>query len=389
MSDDEKKIKSEKGKLFNVFKRKERKDNKGTEKKTPKKIKKTKQSISKKNKPSRSLKFSKASIRRYVTLFIFLIILASLFFNIIFFSKYQTIRNSVKAQQSDIEKELGKVNEKDILNPDSAIFFTKEFLKQYIAIPEDNEDRDRRKDILSGYFVNGFNLSGLEDLSEFDGKRELTSLNYIKLDQISNNQVNVFYQVNYRITETEIVEEVQEKEVEKEVKDKKGKKKKKTETIEEVVEVEEENVTSKRVYFSIPVVTDGNGFSVINNPSIINLDYADNIDWENDELDGQNVNRTEKESIGEFLITFFESYGISDEQLAYMTNAENGLTDQIYIDSTIFDIVLNNNENYYVIIDVSYKDKDTNLIVNYRYYLELSQQRNTYFVENITQGGFQ
>src|SRR5699024_7420855 len=123
-----------------------------------------------------SLKFSKASIRRYVTLFIFLIILASLFFNIIFFSKYQTIRNSVKAQQSDIEKELGKVNEKDILNPDSAIFFTKEFLKQYIAIPEDNEDRDRRKDILSGYFVNGFNLSGLEDLSEFDGKRELTSL---------------------------------------------------------------------------------------------------------------------------------------------------------------------------------------------------------------------
>lgn len=316
-----------------------------------------------------------------------MIIFASLFFNVLFFSKYQTIRNSVKAQQEDVRSELEKVGEDSLINSDAVIYFTKDFLREYVTVPLDKEEREDRQNNLNKYFISGFDTSKLEDFSEFTGNRKLKTVEYIDVDVKSAKEANVYFKVDYEVTQINISEETVVEEVVVEKENKKGKVKKKKEEVEKVVETEEEEVFKRSVYYVVPVVTDGKGFSVLENPSITERSFLAKVDWEEDELEGEKVSSSERESIEDFLYTFFNSYGVSDEQLVYMIDTDTGLKDQIILEQNIKDIVYND-QSYYVEVDVSYQEKETSLVNIYKYYLIISQQKNSYFVDEIKQGGF-
>src|SRR5699024_6669755 len=334
---------------------------------------------------SRQLQFSRNRIRQFVTFLVFGVILCSLFFNVLFFAKYKQIGSSVVAQQRKVNQELQEVDKESVIRSDAIKYFASDFLDKYININDDKDDRDRRRDILSGYFIEGFNLSKLENLADFKGERKLKDLEYVTVDYLSNDQANIYFSVDYEITQIDIVKETIEKEVEK--KSKKKKKKKKTEIVEEEIEKEEETTINKTDYYVVSVVTDGESFSVLENPAVVSLDYVDKVKWEGKEVKGDRLTTSEKESISEFMDRFFTSYGLSDEQLSYMTKEKTGLSNYVYVDSEILQSV-SKDDHYNVVVNVSYKNKDTDLITNHKYYLVLSKQKNTYFVEEITQGGF-
>lgn len=382
---DKKQETKKKNKLF-LFRKNSNKDKEKTQKGNAVSVK-GKKTKNKKAKTTREIKFSRSKLRRNVTFFVFLIVFASLFFNIVFFSKYQTIRDNVKAQQEDVRNELNKVGEDSLINSDAVIHFTRDFLSEYINVPLDEDDRENRQNNLKSYFVSGFDVTKLEDFSSFAGERKIKSIDYIDVDVLSPKEANVYFKIDYEVKQVNIVEETVVEEVVVEKKDKKGKKKKKKEEVEKVVETEEEETFNRSVYYVIPIVTDGTGFSVLENPSITEKSFLAKVDWEKEELDGDKVSATEREGIEDFLYGFFNSYGVSDERLVYMTNEDQGLNDQVIIDQSITNMIYND-ENYYVEVDVSYQEKETNLINVYKYYLLISQQKNSYFVDEIKQGGF-
>lgn len=339
----------------------------------------------KQNKTNRDIRFSKGKIRRNVSLLIFTVIFLSLAFNLIFFTKYQTIRNTVKAKEQAIDQQLNKVidEEEDIYNSHSVVVFTQDFLRTYYNIPRDQEERNKRSDELTQYFVSGFPVSRLESLDDFTGERKATQMQFVEMNRVDDKKVNMHFLVNYDITEFHI--EVEEVEEEKEVEDKDGKKKKKKVTT--TVETEVSRVTHDFVEMVVPIITDGSGFAVTHNPNIINRDLKAVIQLKQEDVKGEEVSSTESKQITDFLADFFTSYGLSDEKLPFMANVEKGLTDKVYANMGIRQLK-SDGDVYHIIADVEYQNKETSFNSLYTYYLVATKDRTTYYIEDIKQGGF-
>jgi len=314
---------------------------------------------------NREIRFSRSKVRRAATLLLFSIIFLSLLFNVIFFSKYQTIRNTVKAGESQIEEKLVQLDEREDTGfSDSVVAFTEDFLKMYYNIPAETESREKRLENMKRYFVRGFDVTSLESIDDFNGERKLIGSRYIETEYLESNKVNVHFNVDYEITETKLAE-------------KEGK------------EEEAEPITVQdSVEIVVPVVTDGNGYAVIENPSLMNRDLTAPIQAEKNEMDGEDISTTEKENLNVFLTEFFTSYGMSDEKLPFMANIQRGLHGKILSNVAIQDVSMNEKGDYQMIVDVVYQNEETSFNGMYTYYLVASKEKNNYFVEEIKQGGF-
>ncbi|WP_424475706.1 conjugal transfer protein [Oceanobacillus kimchii] len=354
-------------KFFNLFKNK---DSTPSEKKIkqPKKTKKTKRE-------TREIRFSRAKVTKYVSLLVFLLIGLSVLFNFIFFSKYQNISNTVAAGEDRIDSKLLEVDETDWHLSDSIVPFTEDFLKDYYNVPRGVEEREERQAKLNQYFVKGFDTSRLEMLDEFDGERNIKSLRYIDTDYTDRFNMNVHFVASYEITEYIVTE--------KEVTKGKGKKKK-TETVKE----EEENTISDTVEIVVPVVTDGEGYAVKGNPSLVERNLTADIAAEEIQLEGEEVSSTEKEQLEEFLGEFFTSYGVSDEKLPFMASIEKGLDKMLFHSLAIQNSKIQEDGDYKIIVDVVYQNEETSFNSRFTYYLTLSKEKNNYFINEIKQGGF-
>lgn len=347
------------------------------------KIKEVKPKKSKKVKTSREIQFSRKKVTRSVTLLVFLVICLSLVFNVIFFSKYQTIRNTVKAGENKIEKQLNQVKKTGILNSNSVVTFTENFLKEYYNIPDKKEERDQRLEDLAAFFVNGFDTSTLETIEEFNGSRTLKNVRYVETKRIDKNNANVHFLVNYDITEIEVIEK--EIEVKKKEKDKNGEEKEVTE--KKTVQEEKPTTINDSVEVVVPVITNGDGFAVTGSPSLISRNFKANIKQEENTIEGQEVASSEREQLKGFLTDFFTSYGVSDEKLPFMAKVERGLEGKIFSNIGI-EKAYEDDGVYKIIVDVNYQNKETSFTSLYTYYLVASKNKNKYFIEEIKQGGF-
>ncbi|MCP3029663.1 conjugal transfer protein [Halobacillus sp. A5] len=306
----------------------------------------------KKTKNNRKVSFSRQKASRAASLIFFSVIALSLLFNVIFFSKYQTIRNSVKAQQSSIEERIGDVGKADMITSDAVISYTNDFLESYFTIPNDEEEREERMEELSTFYVKGFDTSGLQP-EGFKGSRSIEDLAYLKTDRINGEKTKVHYQVTYEVREE--------------------------------VEDEDPRTVLNQVEVIVPVVTDGGGYAVYENVRIVQSDLKASIPLEEQELEGEDVTSTDQDSIQSFLENFFTSYGVSDDKLPFMASVEKGLSNQVFESATVQQLV-SREEGYEVIADVEYKDQETSLTSSYTYELELSEtqnETNNYYVETI------
>lgn len=336
---------------------------------------KTKKTKAPKNK--RQVAFSRKKASRIASIVFFSVIFLSLLFNIIFFSKYQTIRNSVKAQENSISEQLNQVRDSDMLNSHSITVFTEDFLEEYFNIPKEKEEREKRSEALSTYFVNGYDTNRLGNIGEFNGSRKLNNLQYVETERISKDEAKIHFIANYEIEEIIITEEKVKK---KEKVEEDGKEVEKT--VEEVVEKEEPKTVSNSVEIVVPVTTNGKGYAVYQSPSLVERELKANIKMKEDELKGEQITSSERKNVESFLTEFFTSYGVSDEKLPFMAEIERGLKDQILQSMTVRQLA-KNDENYTAIVDVQYQDKETSLNSIYTYELKLSSENNKLFIETI------
>lgn len=338
-------------------------------------FKKNKKKNPSNNSTDREIRFSRTKVRKVLTITIFGVIFLSLFFNLIFFMKYQTIRNNVEASENKIDDQLHEVENRKEGFTDSVVSFGQDFLNEYYNVPESPEDREKRLDDLNTYYVNGFKTSDLERLEEFKGSRSLTDARYMETEYMGDNKANLIFEVRYKIKEIEMVE--------KEVTKKDGDKEKK-----ETVKEEETNEVKETEQIVVPVVTDGEGYAVTGKPSLVNRRYVSDITLDDQPLEGDDLTSTENKQLKESLTEFFTSYGVSDDKLPFMANVEQGLKGQIFNDLTIKNVAKQENGNYQIIADVIYQNEETSFTSVYTYYLVGSKENDKYFIESIKQGGF-
>ncbi|WP_221568963.1 conjugal transfer protein [Alkalihalobacillus sp. TS-13] len=316
---------------------------------------------------NRRISFSRKKATRVASFLFFSVIALSLLFNIIFFSKYQAIRDSVKAQEESLEERLGDVSKADMIRSDAVAAFGMDFLRQYFFIPKDDKERKERLDVLSRYLVQGFDTTGLQT-EDFSGNRSVKDLRYLKTERLSAKKAKLHYQITYEITE-----EVENGEKPKNEKDKKAKKETQPKVVANTVEV------------AVPVMTDGKGYAVYDYPRLVKEDLRSNIEGKKEELQGDPITSTEQKEIQLFLEKFFTSYGMSDDKLPFMAKVDYGLSNQVFQSLNIQQVVTTGND-YQVIVHVRYTDRETSLTNLYSYDLKLSkanQDNNKYFVESI------
>ena len=102
-------------------------------------FKKNKKKKPSKNFTDREIGFSRTKVRKVLTITIFGVIFLSLFFNLIFFMKYQTIRNNVEASENKIDDQLHEVEKRKEGFTDSVVSFGRDFLNEYYDVPESPE----------------------------------------------------------------------------------------------------------------------------------------------------------------------------------------------------------------------------------------------------------
>ncbi|MGP4080107.1 conjugal transfer protein [Pseudalkalibacillus sp. R45] len=326
---------------------------------------------------TRKVPFSRRTSTRITSIVFFSVIFLSLLFNVIFFSKYQTIRNSVKAQENSIEEQLNQVNQSDLINSHSIVVFTEDFLRNYFTIPEKAEERKSRLESLSTFFVNGYDIQRLGSLEEFKGSRTLKNLQYIETERISSHEANVHFTADYEIIEISEAEEATEK---KEKREEDGKE---AEKVRDTVKKQEPKSISNSIEIVVPVTTDGEGYAVYQNPRLVERELKTSMTAEQKELKGEPITSTEQKKLDGFLTEFFTSYGTSDEKLPFMANVERGLRDQVLQSVTILQVVENDKGKYETVVDVQYQNKETTLNSLFTYELTLSRENAKYFIETI------
>lgn len=325
----------------------------------------------------RRIAFSRRKASKLAALLLFSVVGLSLLFNVIFFTKYQAIRNSAKAAEREIQAQLQQVQDADLLSSRSVVVFAEDFLRQYVTIPQEEEGRTARQDRLQKYFVSGFDIGSLENISEFKGERTIRSMRFLDHERVNAEQTKVTFIVSYDITEVTVVEETVKKK--KKVKED-GKEKEKE--VQEVVEKEVPKTVSNTVEIAVPITTDGQGFAVYDKPNMTKRDLKGNVSFEEPELEGDDLTPTERKQLQTFLNDFFTSYGVSDEKLPFMANVDSGLSDQTLQDVTIRDAVRRDGA-YEAVVDVQYQHSETSLSSFYTYRLTLERDKNSYFITSL------
>ncbi len=311
---------------------------------------KQKQSTSK-NK--RRLSYSRKNAAKTASILFFSVMFLSLLFNVVFFTKYQAIRNSVKASEENVHDQLKEVEKTNLLYSDSIEVFTEDFLKSYLTVPKDEKERQDRKGELSEYFVSGFDLKRVADLKDFKGERRVTDLQYIDTKHLSNREAKVKFQTVYEITE------VQEKD---------GR--------------SIPNTTKYETDIIVPVTSNGEGFAVYQNPNMIQEDLKTTMSYEGKMPEGEPVTSTETKLLESFLNDFFTSYGVSDEKLPFMADVTGGLEDQTLQDVNVREAV-KMDSGYTVNADVHYQNSETSMSDLYSYELKLEKENNKFFITRI------
>lgn len=318
---------------------------------------------------NRKLSFSKNKIQKIVSLSIIGLILLSLLFNVIYFTKYQAIRNSTKSTEQRIDKKLAELEKGNEGKADTINYFVKQFLKDYMYIPDSEDKRNEHLNDLKKYFYNGFDVEKIYDFEGFNGSQKLDNAEYIKTEFQNKENALVYYNIEYTTTTTEKVETK-----------KKEKGKEKTE-----VSTKDKDI-SKEGQIAVPVKVKNGGYAVVDNPKLIYTKMFSNVTKEDidKDLERNNTMYSDDEDVNKSISDFFKAYGKSDDTLNLLSNYAVGLTNQELIDYQIVNAYMDKESNKIITkVNVKYKDEETSLNNLYTYNVELTKNNNKYYIEKI------
>lgn len=345
----------------------------------------------------RNIKLSKNGVQKIVSWTIIILIFTSVLFNLIFFSKYDSISSNVQAQQEEVKKELNEVEENEIYASDKVIYFTEQFLNDYMNINSDDDVRNEQQKDLEKYFHNGFEVNELYNVNDFNGSRELIDIDYVERTVDSDRVIDIVFEVTYKLTstpnmsdddmaglETEIRNEVENDD---DVDD---------DDVDEVVnnrvenEVDENTTTEKHTtLIQVPVMAVNDGYTIIDKPNEIDTQLI--ADVNEDDLversyEGEEMSQSQISELDTTLNDFFTAYGQDNENVRLISNFDGGIGNKELVEYDVLNAFAYTEEEQSevtAIVDVQYQDTDSNLITTNNYTVTLLYYDGRYIVDDI------
>lgn len=374
------------------IKNKFKKGNDESEKK-PKEPKISKRKI----KGERNLKLSKTMTQKIVSWTLLILIIASVFFNIVFFSKYNSISSNISAQQQQINEELNKVEDNKIYESDRVVFYGKEFLRDFINISESEEDRADDIQNLKKYFHNEFEINELYNVNDFNGSRHLTDIEYVERSIDKNKIIDLTFEVDYTVTSTtELTDEEKAQlkaSIKKEVEDNDDVKKKDVDNEVEKRYANQVKPSSESyehtTLITIPITAVEDSYILADKPREVSTElYASASEDEVNQraYQGEELSQNQISDLDTTLNDFFVAYGKDDENIRLISNFESGLGQKELSQFNVreaYSFEENEQSKVTAIVDVNYQDEKTNLVSAHTYNVTLQYFDGRYIVDDI------
>lgn len=374
------------------IKNKFKKGNDESEKK-PKEPKISKRKI----KGDRNLKLSKTMTQKIVSWTLLILIIASVFFNIVFFSKYNSISSNISAQQQQINEELNKVEDNKIYESDRVVFYGKEFLRDFINISESEEDRADDIQNLKKYFHNEFEINELYNVNDFNGSRHLTDIEYVERSIDKNKIIDLTFEVDYTVTSTtELTDEEKAQlkaSIKKEVEDNDDVKKKDVDNEVEKRYANQVKPSSESyehtTLITIPITAVEDSYILADKPREVSTElYASASEDEVNQrtYQGEELSQNQISDLDTTLNDFFVAYGKDDENIRLISNFESGIGQKELSQFNVreaYSFEENEQSKVIAVVDVNYQDEKTNLVSAHTYNVTLQYFDGRYIVDDI------
>lgn len=343
----------------------------------------------------RKIRFSKLRVQKIVSWTLIILIITSLFFNVVFFSQYSNINADVSAQQEEVEQQLNQVADNETYESDKVVFYAEEFLRDYINVAADEDTRNEDFQALEKYFHNGFDINDLYNVNDFNGSRDLNTIKYVERSIDSNEIIDVVFEVSYTLTSEPSSDERDQMRSDIRTEKQNDDDVDSDDVDEEVEEefqtqlTEQTSTTDHTTLIALPIQAVNEGYAIIDNPREVSDELYQNLqedDVQERDYQGQSLNQGEISELDTIFSDFFTAYGQDDENVRLISNFDNGIGNKEYIEHEVneaYEFEEEGENKVTAVVDVDYQDNDSNMINTYTYEVTLIDNDDRYIVDEI------
>jgi hypothetical protein len=335
-------------------------------------------------KDERRLKSSRFNARMAFSLLFWMALAGVIFISFQSWARTGFLNEKVNGYQNKSSEQIARLNKVGFANSPAGETYASEFINTYINVSHDEKVREEREKTLQGFLAEGLQVGGLENLTDFHGKRVLKSASLYDVKDVGEDAASYVYEIEYELFKT--LEKKEQVDV------KKNNEGKEEAVKEEQVTAQEESLGTKEQLIVVRLGTDGNSFNVIEQPYYQALPSETRMTAVQDQTDTSKMNVKVEDEIKQFATQFFTSYTTnSTQEMSYLMEKPESLKD-LYQYKGLEDFVVYDGEKegqYIVKTLVLLQEGDTGLQTKHPFTLVVSKENNKFYVRALkhTLGG--
>jgi hypothetical protein len=335
-------------------------------------------------KDERRLKSSRFNARKAFSLVFWMVLVGVIFVSVQSWARTGFLNEKVNGYQDQATKKINRLNEVGFANSPAGESFSNQFIHTYVNVPNDEKEREERTKALQGFLAEGLQVEGLENLTDFQGKRVLKSASLYDVKDVDEDAASYVYKIEYELFK--VTEKKEQVDVKKENEGKEEVVK------EEKVTTQDESVGTKEQMIVVRLGTDGNSFNVIEQPYYLALPSESRMIAVHDETDPSKKNVKVENEVKQFATQFFTSYTTnSTQEMSYLMENPESLKD-LYEYKGLEDFIVYNGDKdgqYVVKTLVLLQEANTGLQTKHPFTLIVSKENNKFYVRSLkhTLGG--
>ncbi|RZT15576.1 conjugal transfer protein [Fictibacillus sp. BK138] len=335
-------------------------------------------------KDERRLKSSRFNARMAFSFVFWMVLVGVIFISFQSWARTGFLNEKVNGYQNKSSEQIASLNEVGFANSPAGETYASRFIDTYINVSNDEKEREEREKALQGFLAEGLRVGGLENLTDFQGKRVLKSASLYDVKDVGEEAASYVYEIEYELFKT--LEKKEQVDVKKENAGKEEVAK------EEKVTTQEESLGTKKQMIVVRLGTDGNSFNVIEQPYYQALPSETRMTAVQDQTDPSKKNVKVEDEIQQFATQFFTSYTTnSTQEMSYLMENPESLKD-LYQYKGLEDFVVYDGEKegqYIVKTLVLLQEGDTGLQTKHPFTLIVSKENNKFYVQALkhTLGG--
>lgn len=147
-------------------------------------------------KQTRTIKVAHRNLKRFL-FYCALFIMAVIFINAMIQSARLNKANKLLARKQISITQVKEAADDQTGKASQMVFAGYDFLRQYINVSNDEEERNSRTEALKGYYASGFELDGTEQGN--DTARKLISIQFIRRQNKTNKKIGKYIELTYDV----------------------------------------------------------------------------------------------------------------------------------------------------------------------------------------------